>query len=215
MKEPFRLKILFAAFIALMIGMNLLGGKITTIFDASVSVAIFMVPLTFLITDIVAEVYGKKTATDFVLTGVIALVIIFGFTALSVALPPNARYTHDEEYKIIFGGSLRIIIASIVAFAISQYHDVWAFHFWKEKTKGRHLWMRNNFSTIVSQAIDTIIFLFLAFYQVSPQYDLAFVLSLFWPFYVFKLVFALLDTPFVYLGVAWLKKGQPQETVQQ
>ena len=193
MKHSIKSQILLGIFVALMVGMNLLGSKITTVFGVSVSVAIFMVPITFLITDIIAEVYGRKAANQFVTTGIIALVMIFGFTALSVALPPNARYPFNEQYKTIFGSSLRIIIASIVAFAISQYHDVWAFHFWKEKTKGRFLWLRNNLSTFVSQAIDTIIFLTLAFYQSAPQFDMAFILRLFWPFYMFKLIFAVLS----------------------
>jgi len=207
MKESMRLNILFATFIALMIGMNLLGGKITTLFGVSVSVAIFMVPITFLITDIVTEVYGKKAATQFVIAGVIALVIIFAFTALSVALPPNIRYSSNDAYRTVFGSSLRIIIASIIAFAIAQYHDVWAFHFWKEKTGDKWLWLRNNLSTFVSQAIDTIIFLTLAFYKAAPMFDFAFILQLFVPFYLFKIGFAILDTPFVYLGVSWLRSG--------
>ena len=208
MHDNIKLTYLFAIFIALMIGMNLLGGKITTLFGVSVSVAIFMVPITFLITDVVAEVYGKKTATQFVISGVIALILIFAFTALSVILPPNERYENNDAYRIIFGSSLRIIIASIIAFAIAQYHDVWAFHFWKKKTGGKWLWLRNNLSTFVSQAIDTLIFLFIAFYMVSSRFDFAFIIQLFIPFYLFKISFAILDTPLVYLGVRWLKSNK-------
>ena len=206
MKESLKLQVLFASFIAMMIAMNLLGVKITTIFGVSVSVAIFMVPFTFLITDIVAEIYGKKTATQFVITGVIALFVIFGFTALSVVLPPNERYPHNDAYRTIFGSTLRMIFASIVAFAISQYHDVWAFHFWKSKTKGKYLWLRNNLSTWVSQAIDSFIFLILAFYKTATLFDLAFIFKLFLPYYIFKIIFAAMDTPLVYLGVWWLKQ---------
>lgn len=100
---------------------------------------------------------------------------------------------------------MRIIIASITAFALAQFHDVWAFHFWKARTKGRFLWLRNNLSTIVSQAIDTFVFMMIAFYQITPKFTFEFVIALAIPFYLFKIAFAILDTPLVYLGVRWLR----------
>jgi len=113
-------------------------------FNVSVSVAIFMVPITFLITDIVAEVYGKKFSQRFVYIGVAVLVIMMLFVLLSVALPAHERYSYNAEYVTIFGSSLRIMVASILAFFLSQIHDVWAFEFLKKKTGGRFLWLRNN-----------------------------------------------------------------------
>jgi len=200
-----KLSFLLGLFVALMIGMNLLGGKITELFGVSVSVAIFMVPITFLITDIVAEVYGKKFSQRFVYIGVAVLVIMMLFVLLSVALPAHERYSYNAEYVTIFGSSLRIMVASILAFFLSQIHDVWAFEFLKKKTGGRFLWLRNNISTIVSQAIDSLAFMFIAFYQVAPQFTALFVLELAIPYYLFKILFAVLDTPFVYLGVKWLR----------
>ena len=118
------------------------------------------------------------------------------------------RYAYNGEYETIFGASLRIMVASIIAYIISQYHDIWAFEFWKAKTKGRFLWLRNNFSTIVSQAIDTLIFMFIAFYHLTPKFDALFILELAIPYYLFKIAFAIMDTPFIYLGVRWLKTGK-------
>ena len=207
MTTNFRLNLLLGIFVGLIIGMNLLGGKIIDFFGVSASVGIFMVPITFLITDIVAEVYGKKAAQQFVNIGVIALVMIFIYTSIFINLSPNARFLANTEYRTIFGASLRIIIASIIAFIISQSHDVWAFHYWKKKTGDRFLWLRNNLSTIVSQAIDTLIFMTIAFYKITPQFDFAFIIKLAIPFYILKVIFALLDTPFAYLGVRWLKNG--------
>jgi len=197
-------QILLAVFIALLVGMNLLGGKIVSLFGISVSVAIFMTPLTFLITDIVEEVHGKKVVKDFILGGVISLILIFLFTALFVYLEPNPRYTFNEEYKTIFGSSLRMIVASITAFILSQTHDVLVFEWWKKKTKGKALWLRNNLSTIGSQLIDTFVFMMIAFYHLTPKFTFAFIISLAIPYYLFKMLFALIDTPFVYLGVKWL-----------
>jgi len=205
MKNNLKLQILSGLFVSLLIGMNLLGGKITNLFGISVSVAIFMAPLTFLITDIIEEVHGKKAVQNLLITSVISLVIIFLYTFLFINLEPHQRYGFDKEYKTIFTSSLRIIIASIIAFILAQTHDVWAFEFWKKKANGKALWLRNNLSTIVSQAIDTFIFMLVAFWQVSPKFTLIFIIQLAIPYYLFKVLFALIDTPFVYLGVNWLK----------
>lgn len=202
-----RLSILLGLFSAFLVGMNLLGGKITSLSGISVSVGIFLVPLTFLITDIVEEVYGKKVSRQFIIVGVISIIAILAFTSFFVWLEPSTRYQQNDEYVAVFGSSLRIMIASVVAFAMGQLHDVWAFSFWKKKTKGKYLWLRNNLSTFLSQAVDTFLFMMIAFYMVSPRFDFAFVMSLAIPYYIFKIVFAALDTPLVYAGVKWLKKG--------
>lgn len=203
---PFKLNLLLGLFIGLIIGANLLGTKITSLFGVSVSVGIFMVPLMFLITDIVAEVRGKAVAQQFVTVGVIVQLVVLAYVLLFIALPPHARYAFNDEYRLVFGNSTRIIIASLVAFVLAQFHDVWLFHFIKEKTDGRWLWLRNNVSTMVSQGIDTFVFMFIAFYGVTPKFTAAFIVSLAIPYYLFKIAFAVLDTPFVYAGVKWLKK---------
>ncbi len=202
-----RLQILYGLFIALLVGMNLLGGKIVELFGVSVSVAIFMAPLTFLITDIVEEVYGRQAIKYFIKGGIISLIFIFAFTGLFVYMEPHPRFTFDESYRKVFGSSMRILVASIVAFWLSQMHDAVAFDFWKKKTGGKMLWLRNNLSTIVSQMIDTAVFMFIAFYQVTPQFTASFLVELGVPYYLFKVFFAILDTPLVYLGVYWLRGG--------
>jgi len=202
-----KLHILLGLFVSLLIGMNLLGNKITTILGISVSVGIFMVPLTFLITDIVEEVHGKEVVKHFIISGVLAIIIMFLFTGFCIWLAPNARFSYNEEYKIVFGSSMRIMVASLVAFALAQFHDMWAFAYWKQKTHGKALWFRNNLSTWVSQAIDTFVFMTIAFYHVTDKFTFGFIVQLAIPYYLFKLAFAVLDTPFVYLGVAWLRGG--------
>jgi len=129
-------------------------------------------------------------------------------TAVAVLLPPASRYTTNEAYITIFHGSLRMIIASLIAFAISQTHDIWAFEWWRNKTNGNMLWLRNNASTIVSQAIDTLLFMFIAFYGINEKFTALFILQLCLSYWLFKVLFALLDTPFVYAIVWWLKKDR-------
>lgn len=208
-----KLMVLLSVFVGLLIGMNLLGGKIVSLFGISVSVGIFMVPITFLITDIVAEVYGRKTVQWFIYGGLIALLMTLAYIWLFVALEPHARYTFNSEYATIFGLSTRMIFASIVAFAISQLHDIFAFEFWKKKTGGKMLWLRNNLSTVVSQMLDTLIFMFIAFYQIAPKFTAVFIISLAIPYYLFKVAFAVIDTPLVYIGVKWLRAGKSEGNV--
>jgi queuosine precursor transporter len=198
--------ILLGIFICALVLANILGTKITTILGISVSVGIFAYPLTFICTDVVAEVRGKKISKYFIKAGMIALIITFFLVALSIFLPPADRFIYNDEYKTVFSNSLRMIIASMIAFLFSQYHDVWAFHFWKRKTKGKFLWFRNNFSTVFSQLIDTTLFMFIAFYMVTPQFDVSFIIQLIIPYWLFKVLLAAIDTPFVYLGVKWLRK---------
>ena len=178
-----------------------------------VSVGILTVPVMFLATDIVAEVMGKKIAQKFVTIAIIIMIFVLGITSLSVILPADATraYFSQEAYQNIFGVSIRMMIASITAFILAQYHDIWAFHFWKEKTKGKWLWLRNNASTIVSQFIDSTVFMFIAFYGISERFTAGFILSLIIPYWIFKILFALLDTPLVYIGVKWLKEDDTKQ----
>lgn len=200
--------ILLGLFIGAIVAANLIGLKIANfgIFEASVGILVF--PITFLVTDIIEEVHGKEKTKEFILIGFITLVFVLLIMTLAVLLPFAERSMVKEEYTKIFGTTIRIFVASLTAFGFSQMHDVWAFNFWKKKTKGKFLWLRNNMSTIASQFIDTTLFMFIAFYAISPKFTVAYVFSLIIPYWLVKVLFALGDTPFCYLGVKWLKKGK-------
>ena len=200
---------LLALFVGCLVTANLIGLKIATfgIFEASVAILVF--PLLFLITDMIEEVHGKQKAKEFVYTGLAVLVLVFLVTTIAVLLPTAERsFVTGEEYSNIFGTTLRIFVASIIGFFFSQMHDVWAFSFWKRKTKGKFLWLRNNASTVVSQFLDTTLFMFIAFYAISPKFTIEYVFALILPYWLIKVLFALFDTPFCYLGVRWLR-GSP------
>lgn len=208
MKVDFKFILLTAIFVAGLLGANMLGSKVTVLFGVAVSVGIFAYPLTFMVTDAVAEVYGKKTAKQVVWSALIAQILILILAWISVKLPPAERYTFNNEYVLVFSNSLRMMIASLIAFIISQTHDIWAFEFWKNLTKGKYLWLRNNLSTFVSQAIDTLLFMFIAFYGINDKFTTMFILQLAGTYWLFKITFAAIDTPFVYLLVRWLKKSK-------
>ncbi len=201
----YKTNILLTIFVSAIILANILGSKITTIFGITTSVGIFAYPLTFLVTDIIEEVRGKKVAKNLILTGIIALIISFVLVLIGINMPPASFYQNNEAYTKVFSNSLRIILASFVAFMLAQTHDIWSFEFWKKKTKGKFLWLRNNLSTIISQLIDTTIFTFIAFYQITPGFTFQKIITMIIPYFLLKVMFAVVDTPFVYLGVKWLK----------
>jgi uncharacterized integral membrane protein (TIGR00697 family) len=206
--------ILAALFTGSIVAANLIGTKVIPFFrigefQFTGSVGIFLFPLSFLITDIVAEIYGAKATRAMVTGTLVVLVVILGVTTLATVLPPAERFAAlNDAYLTVFRSTLRLLIASIVAFTISQYHDVWAFDFWKRRTQGRFLWLRNNMSTIVSQGIDTVIFMLIAFWGVTERFTLGYVLgAMVPPYYLIKILAAFLDTPLVYLGVGLLKRA--------
>lgn len=206
--------VLASLFTGSVVAANLIGVKVIPFFrlggfQFTGSVGIFLFPLTFLITDIVAEVYGPKATRSLVTGTLVTLVLVLVATAGATVLPPASRFAaQNDAYVSIFRGSLRITLASIVAFSLSQYHDVWAFDFWRRRTGGRFLWLRNNASTLVSQLIDTVIFMLIAFWGVGERFTLGFVVgSMVPPYYVLKVLAAFIDTPLVYLGVAMLRKA--------
>lgn len=203
--KELRLNILFGLFISFLIGMNVLGGKIVPFGPFSVSVAFLIVPWSFLVTDIVEEVYGKKKAREAIIAGVISLIVFLGFILLFVALPPAKRFTQNVEYTTIFGTSARIVFASIVAFLLSQFHDMWSFWKLREFTHKRFLWFRSNVSTVLSMIIDTFVFMFLAFYMLTPMFTFWFVIQMIIPYLIFKIIWGVVSSPLVYVGAKWLR----------
>lgn len=196
--------LLLGLYIAAIVCAELLGSKIFTIWGLNASVAIFVFPLTYTINDIIFEVHGKKRAQEFMRVGFLVLLFVFAFTVLALGLPPASRFAStNPAYTQVFGKSLRIIVASLTAFWLSERLDIYVFAQLKEKLRQRGLWLRNNVSNILSQFIDTIIFMYLAFY--SPGHGW-FVFSLVIPYWLLKCAFSLGHTPLTYLGVSWLKK---------
>lgn len=156
----------------------------------------------FLITDILSENYGKREANRAVWIGffsLIAVTVLMNITLLFEPLQGDdfAKTTH-EATNTIFSLMPRLAFASLTAYLLSQHHDVWAFHFWKNKyPTNRQLWIRNNLSTMVSQAIDSAVFVLIAFYGV---FETNVLFEVFLTTYVLKFIVAAADTPFVYWG---------------
>jgi len=197
--------IIYALYITFMVLVNTIGSKIITLAGVRVSVGIFFMPVLFVATDIVGEVYGEKEVKTFVNISLAMLVIMVAMTRLCIALSPNENWPYQNEYSVIFGSSLRMTCASIISFAVSQKLDVVLFAFIRRITGEKNLWIRNNVATIICQFIDTVLFDFIAFWHLTPAYTFSFLFTLIIPYWLFKVVFAILDTPICYLGVRWLK----------
>ncbi|MFC1698195.1 queuosine precursor transporter [Nanoarchaeota archaeon] len=180
---------------------NILANKIVMFGPFTVPAGIIVFSSTFLITDIISEKWGRKTARKAVWAGFFANIILVISLLIAINWQP-APFAQDfsNSFSIVLGLTPRIVLASLIAYLISQHHDVWAFNFWKKITKGKHLWLRNNASTAVSQLFDSVIFSFIAFYGVFP------ILPLIIGTYVVKLLIAILDTPFMYLIVYLMDK---------
>ena len=157
----------------------------------------------FLATDLLSEVFGKKEARRGVWLGFFALIFMTVSMQIALQFQPHQSDFSQQALRTIFGFIPRITVASLIAYLLSQHHDVWAFHFWKKKTSGKYLWLRNNASTWISQAIDSVVFVTIAFYGV---FTAKVFLSILFTTYIVKLLVAILDTPVVYLGRRVLNK---------
>lgn len=201
-----KLDLLLSLYIASIIVSELMGSKTFTLLGITASVAIFTLPLTFTINDVVTEVFGKSRAVSFVRSGFIILLFLLGFNILALTLPASARFRASEAaYQMVFAKSLRITVASLVAFWISERLDVFIFSKIRERLGKRGLWLRNNVSNFTGQFFDTSLFMFLAFYEPGA---VGFVLSLIWPYWLLKCACSMAETPLTYLGVRWLGKDK-------
>lgn len=157
----------------------------------------------FLVTDIASEIYGKKAANKSVLIGCLTSALFIVISQIWLWYQPAQSDWAMPSMKAIFSHTPQVMIAGLVAYAISEAFDVWAYHAWwnftEKKTgdKTKFLWIRNNFSTLISQLINTIIFTFGAF---CFTYDIKTLISICISTYVIYIVTSLADTPFLYLA---------------
>lgn len=210
---------LVCAFVTLLVLTNIIGPKLFRPpffeFDfwgdpIALTAGIITYPLTFLITDIVSEIYGKRRADLMVKLGFVMTLLMLGIVQLSLALTPAkfwimpGRFDSPDAmqgaWEASFGVGAWLVAGSMCAYLVAQLTDNVLFHFWRNLTKGRHLWLRNNGSTVISQLLDTFIVNSFLFYG-AFDWDLERGLRVMLVIYLFKLALAWLDTPLCYLGV--------------
>ncbi|MDJ0644732.1 MAG: queuosine precursor transporter [Flavobacteriaceae bacterium] len=202
--------ILGALFISSLVASNLIFQKFFYwnpfgLFRFEISVGILPYPITFLITDIISEIYGKKRANEVVVAGIFASVFSMLIIYVANEVPAiDASPVNNEIFTKVFGLSPLAVLASMLAYLFAQFIDIRIFHFWKDYTNGKHLWLRNNFSTFTSQFVDTCtVLLLLCSFGVLPWNLFS---SLLLSGFLFKVIVAALDTPLLYLFVYLLRR---------
>ena len=207
--SQFVFQVLSAIFIASLIIANLTLNKFFSIdfgwLEFTQSVGILPYPVTFIVTDIVSEIYGRKKANQLVWSGIIAS--LFMLIIISIADSTRAiesSRVSDQMFHTVFGLAIAAVSSSMIAYSIAQFIDVRLFHFWKRLTNGKHLWLRNNGSTIASQLVDTTLVIMILFVGVWESDQ---IISAIIDGWLFKMLMAAIDTPIIY-GIIHLLKGK-------
>jgi uncharacterized PurR-regulated membrane protein YhhQ (DUF165 family) len=224
--------ILAGTFLCAMTLLNVIGiTRFIQLGPMALAVGVLPYPLTFLCTDLICELYGKARANFLVSVGLglnflILFVLFLGnaipsvpvdsmppWQILQLAQPvalPNGDLVENSVglYQLIYATTSGAVFASMLAYIAAQYCDVQLFHFWKRVTKGKYLWVRNNFSTLMSQMVDSVMVITVTFGAAFMRGDMAFntLLVLIGSNYLFKATVALLDTGPFYLAVHYLRR---------
>ena len=223
--------VLAGLFLCAMTLLNVVGiTRFIQLGPLALAVGVLPYPLTFLCTDLICELYGRARANFLVTLGLALNVFILGVLTLGDLAPsvpidtmppwqvlslsnpvplPNGEIVEGEVglYQLIYATTSGAVFASMLAYIAAQYCDVQLFHFWKRLTRGKHLWLRNNFSTLISQMVDSIMVVTVTFGAVFLRGEMAFqtLLILVGSNYAFKALSALLDTIPLYLLVHYLR----------
>ena len=211
-----RLEILVGLYIFCLFASEVMGFKLIPLFQIgemrfSSSVAIFVLPFIFSINDIIIEVYGLRKALAVSRLGFAVVALIALFSLFFTALPPAERFVGaNDAYNMVFGFSIRVSIASLVAFAVAQVTDIFVFQKIRSRMGKKSLWVRTNVSNAIGLLVDTVIFMTIARYDLGADLgnNIQYLVGLILPYWIFKCVMSVLITPLTYRGVKWLKKDK-------
>ncbi len=163
---------------------------------------------TFLCTDILSEYYGKEKARMNILIGFCAFLFMTLLMVITIGFKPSSVDWIQDSLSNVFTPMTRFFIASMLAYLISQYFDVWFYNYIRQKTSQKYLWLRNNLSTVASSLVDNTVFSIFAWILLNPEpvsiYNVIMIYIL--GTYLLRIVIALLDTPFIYIAKFFIKK---------
>jgi uncharacterized integral membrane protein (TIGR00697 family) len=198
---------LCAVFVACLLLGDVIGGKIIRTAFGPISVGIIPFPITFLLTDVVNDFYGRRGARFLTMLGFFMALLAWALLQVTTWMPVDgSTYFTQTEYAKVFGGSAQLFLASMVAYLIGQFLDIHLFHFWKGLTASRHLWLRSTGSTVFSQAVDTIT-INVIFGRVTAGWQWGFIGAKIGREYVIKFLVALLLTPLIYAAHGAIVRG--------
>ncbi|MDC3024084.1 queuosine precursor transporter [Alphaproteobacteria bacterium] len=219
--------LLMAVFCVMLVLTNIIGTKIFVLFGETLpngffgfplalTAGIITYPITFLVTDITSEIFGKQKANLLVIYGFICSLLSLIIISIVIRLVPSEAWLGGSPYSsledmnqafnAVFSLPGILITASMTAYLVAQLIDIKIFHYVKKITNSKYLWLRNNISTMFSQLIDTIIVnsIFLGF---GMKLDISLVIQIIICNYIIKIIFAMIDTPLVYLSVSIIRKN--------
>lgn len=199
--------VLAGIFITNAIVAELIGGKLIHVGSAVMSVGILPWPIVFITTDLINEYFGEKGVKrlSLITAALIAYCFVLLYLAMKIPAVEGSNLVSDNQFTAVFGQSLWIIVGSITAFLVSQLIDVTIFHFVKNRTGNKMIWLRSTGSTVISQLFDSFIVLGIAFWMTGKMTTEVFILSAFTGYFV-KLIIAIVLTPFIYLGHYLIEK---------
>jgi queuosine precursor transporter len=205
--------ILAGIFITNAVVAELIGGKLIHVGPYLMSIGILPWPIVFITTDLINEYFGQKGVKklSLITACLIAYCFVLLYFALKIPAVKGEGLVTDGQFNGVFGQSMWIIVGSITAFLVSQLIDVSIFHFVKNKTGGKMIWLRSTGSTVISQLFDSFIVLGIAFWMTGKISTEDYIASAFTGYFV-KLIIAILLTPLIYLGHYAIKKYLSEET---
>jgi uncharacterized integral membrane protein (TIGR00697 family) len=186
-------------FVAALIVADLIGGRFFRFGSVDLSVGMLAFPLTFVLTDVINEFYGTVGARRITYLGLGTAIFAFLIINLALALPPSPKGLPDEVFRSVFGWSRRLYVASLVAYLIGQLADITVFGLFRRYTRHRLLWLRATGSTVISQAIDTVV---VNFVLLSGREPVGSITRIVFHSYVTKIVVAVALTPLIYAAHA-------------
>ena len=187
---------------AFLILSNLTASKVSQIMGLHFTAAIFLFPFTYIIDDILTEVYGFQISRRIIWTGLLGnLIVVFG-SIFVIFLPSSEHFHNQNAFLAVFGVSLRILIASVSAYIFGEFINSIFLAKMKIYTKGRHFWARALLSTMIGAIFDTSIFMFVAFTNI---YDFKMIVGMIWVEYLIKIAVEVMVLPITYKVVKYLK----------
>ena len=199
--------VLAGIFITNAVVAELIGGKLIHVGSAVMSIGILPWPIVFVSTDLINEYFGEKGVRklSLITASLIAYTFVVLYLAMQIPAVDGKNLVTDAQFKAVFGQSMWIIVGSIIAFMVSQLIDVTIFHFVKNRTGNKMIWLRSTGSTVISQLFDSFIVLGIAFWMTGKMDTPTFIVSAFTGYGV-KLTIAVLMTPLIYLGHSLIEK---------
>ncbi len=197
--------LLASIFIVVLLISNLIGQKICAFGPFRVSGAQLLFPITYIFGDIFTEVYGYGGSRRIIWIGFLASGLMAALGVIAVKLPPAPEWSNQEAFATVFGIVPRMVVASLVAYWCGEFANSFTLAKMKILTKGRYLWTRTVGSTVVGQAVDTVVLMIIAF---GGQRDAILILRLIISAYLFKVAYEVLATPLTYAIVNFLKRAE-------